>query len=102
MVHVIATIEVHPGSRDAFLAILKGNIPAVLAEDGCRRYEAAIDVESGIPAQGGARPDVVTILETWDSLPALHTHLKAPHMASYREKVKGLVKQVRLSVMQPA
>jgi quinol monooxygenase YgiN len=40
-------------------------------------------------------------VEAWESLDDLHRHLKAPHMATYREEVKDLVKQVSLQVLQP-
>ncbi len=102
MIHVIATIKLKEGSRDQFLAILKDNVPRVLAENGCRGYTPAVDVESGIAVQAAPRADVVTIIEVWDSLEDLRTHLKAPHMLSYREKIQGLVKNVGIHVLSPA
>jgi quinol monooxygenase YgiN len=102
MIHVIANIEIKPGTREAFLAFFKANIPAVLAEDGCLRYEPTIDVETGIPVQGGVRPNLVTIVEAWQSVSHLKAHLAAPHMATYREKVKDLVVGVKLQVVEPA
>lgn len=102
MIHVIASIHVKPGTRGPFLAIFKANIPAVLAEDGCLRYEPALDVDTGFPAQGGVRADVVTIVEAWQSLAHLKAHLAAAHMAAYREKVKDLVVGVQLQVLEPA
>lgn len=102
MIHVIATIEIDPARRNEYLNILKGNVPLVQAEKGCLRYEPTVDVESGLPAQGGVRADVITLLETWENLAALRVHLQAPHMAAYREKVKGMVRQVRLQVLEPA
>ncbi len=102
MIHVIASIEIKPGTREAFLAIFKANVPAVLAEDGCLRYEPTIDADTGIPAQGGVRPNVVTIVEAWQSLAHLKAHLAAPHMATYRQKVKDLVVGAKLQVVEPA
>jgi quinol monooxygenase YgiN len=102
MIHVIANIEIKPSTREQFLAAFKANVPAVLAEDGCLRYEPTVDVDTGIPAQGGVRPNVVTIVEAWQSLAHLKAHLVAPHMATYREKVKNLVVGVKLQVVEPA
>jgi quinol monooxygenase YgiN len=102
MIHVIATIKLKEGSREKFLGILKDNVPRVLAEQGCRGYTPAVDVESGIPVQAAPRADTVTIIEAWDSLADLGVHLKAPHMLSYREKVQGLVKNVGIHVLTPA
>ena len=102
MIHVLASIELKPGTRDAFLAIFKANVPAVLAEAGCLRYEPTLDVDTGLPAQGGVRPNVVTIVEAWESLAHLKAHLAAAHMATYRAKVKDLVLGTKLQVVQPA
>jgi quinol monooxygenase YgiN len=101
MIHVIATVKLKGGCRDQFLAILKENVPRVLAENGCRGYAPAVDLESGIPVQAAPRADVVTIIEAWESLEDLRTHLKAPHMLSYREKVQALVKNVGIHVLTP-
>ncbi len=102
MIHVIATIELAEGSREEFLSILRNNIPEVKAEKGCMSYVPTVDVNSGIPIQDPLRDNAVTIIETWESLEALHAHLKAPHMAEYREAVKDLVKKLSLQVFEPA
>jgi quinol monooxygenase YgiN len=102
MIHVVATIKVKPGTREKYLAVLKANVPHVLAEKGCIAYVAAVDVESGIPVQVDVRPDVVTLVEAWESLADLQAHLKAPHMLAYREKVKDIVKNISLHVLAPA
>jgi quinol monooxygenase YgiN len=101
MIHVIATIKVKSGTREKYLAILKANVPKVLAEKGCIAYVPAVDVESGIPVQVDLRPDGVTLVETWESLADLQAHLKAPHMLDYREKVKDIVKNISLHVLAP-
>ncbi len=100
MIHVVATITLHAGERQKYLKILKANAPLVLAEAGCRGYAPCIDVATGLPAQAPLRPDVVIIVEAWDDLEALKTHLAAPHMAEYRKKVKDLVRSVSLQVVE--
>ncbi len=102
MIHVIATVTLREGGREAFLAILKDNLPRVLAEEGCRAYTPTVDVPSGMPLQPAPRADVVTLIEAWDSLDHLRAHLKTPHMLAYREKVKGLVANVALDILAPA
>ncbi len=101
MIYVIAAIELNEGCKDDFLTIFHDNVPNVKAEKGCVTYQPTVDIESGIAVQGEMRSDVVTIVEAWESLDDLHQHLKAPHMATYRESVKDLVKQVTLQVLQP-
>ncbi|HMJ89006.1 MAG TPA: putative quinol monooxygenase [Candidatus Acidoferrum sp.] len=102
MIHVIATIEVAPGTRDAFLAEFRKLTPKVHAENGCIEYGAAIDVNSGISIQDAPRVDTVVVIEKWSDVSALKAHLAAPHMNEYREAVKDMVRGVRLQVLQPA
>jgi quinol monooxygenase YgiN len=73
----------------------------VRAEAGCLEYGAAVDVASDIPVQVPPRDSVVTVVEKWQSLEALKTHLQAPHMVDYRSKVKDLVVSARLQILQP-
>ena len=101
MIHVLATIEVKPGMRDAFLAEFHRIVPMVRAESGCIEYGPAVDVTSGIALQGPLRENVAVIIEKWESLAALKEHLQAPHMAEYRVRTKDLVVNVQLQVMQP-
>ena len=101
MIQVIATIELKPDCRDEFLTRLNENVPKVKAEKGCLAYDPSIDLDSGLPIQGEIRPNVVVLIEAWTDLDALHTHLKTPHMAAYREAVKDYVTKVGLQVLKP-
>ena len=101
MINVIATIEVKEGQRDAFVEIFKANVPNVLAEAGCIRYAPTMDVDTGLRPQGGVRPNVVTIVEAWESLDHLKAHLRAPHMLAYKEKTADMVVGVSLMVTEP-
>ena len=101
MIQVIATIELKPGCREDFLPLLNDNVPRVKAEDGCLAYDPCVDIDSGLLSQGKISNDVVTLVEAWSSLEALQAHLKAPHMAEYREKVKDMVTNVTIQVLKP-
>lgn len=101
MIHVIATIDLNPGTRAAFLAEFHKIVPPVRAESGCLDYGPTIDADTGIAAQGSVRPDVVTVVERWESLEHLQAHLVAPHMVEYRPKVKDFVKSVKLQILKP-
>jgi quinol monooxygenase YgiN len=101
MIHVIATIDIADGKRDAFLAEFRKLVPLVRAEKGCIDYGPAVDVATGIPAQIPQRDNVVTVVERWESLDALRAHLQAPHMLEYRARVKDLVRGVKIQVLQP-
>jgi len=101
MIFVIATIEVKPGKREAFLAEFNKNVPNVRAEKGCLEYGPTVDAKTDIKAQIPLRENVVTIVEKWESLQALHAHLVAPHMATYRERVKDYVVGATLQILDP-
>jgi quinol monooxygenase YgiN len=102
MVHVIATITARPGRRKELLAEFYKLVPQVHAEAGCIEYGPAIDVDSGLDAQQRVGDDSFLVIEKWESLPHLHDHLAAPHMAAYRERVEDLVGSVTLNILQPA
>jgi quinol monooxygenase YgiN len=101
MIHVIATIELHPGKRERFLPEFSQLVPQVRAERGCIEYGGAIDLTSGLSAQVPIRPDVVIVVEKWSSLEALSAHLAAPHMKAYRERIKAFVVGTTLQVLAP-
>ncbi len=102
MIHVLATITIVPGMRDAFLAEFFRLVPLVQGEAGCLEYGPTVDVPSGLAAQGPIRDNVVTVVEKWASLDALQAHLQAPHMSDYRVRVKDMVNGVQLQVLRPA
>lgn len=102
MIHVLATIELHPGRRADFLREFHRIVPAVRAEQGCLEYGPTIDSPTGLAAQPPLRDDVVTIVEKWESLADLQAHLIAPHMVEYRPRVKEMVVRTTLHVLEPA
>lgn len=102
MIHVIATIDVIPGRRTAFLEQFHWVVPLVRAEEGCLEYGAAVDVPTSIAVQVAPRPNTVIAVEKWSSVETLQAHLKAPHMTEYRVRVKDLVTGVTLQVLEPA
>ena len=102
MIHVIATIELAPGTRDAFLTEFRKLIPDVKAESGCIAYGPAVDAETDIPTQARIGADKVVIVEQWESVAMLKAHAVAPHMQAYRVRVKEFVKGMELRVLSPA
>jgi quinol monooxygenase YgiN len=99
VIHVIATVELRPQSRQQFLAEFQALKPAVWAEEGCLEYGEYIDVPSGLGPQIPLRPDVVTIIEKWASMNALAAHAIARHMQAYRPRVAHLVLKTSLQVL---
>lgn len=101
MIHVIATIETAQDRRDDFLAAFSELVPDVRAEIGCIEYGPTIDVATAL-SNDPVRENIVTIIEKWESLEALHAHLKAPHMIRYRDRVKDIVRSISIRVLEPA
>jgi quinol monooxygenase YgiN len=101
VIHVIATIDLAPGSRDAFLAEFRKLIPDVKAENGCLEYGPAVDAGTDISTQARIGPDKVVIVEQWESIAALKAHAVAPHMQAYRVRVKDFVKGMELLILEP-
>ncbi len=102
MIHVIATIEVVAGKREAFLAEFHRVMPTVHAEAGCLEYGPTVDVPANLSVPTPVRDNIVVIVEKWASLDALRAHLGAAHMKEYRTRVQDLVVRVQLQILQPA
>ena len=102
MICVIATIQVAAGRRDDFLTLFRALVPKVQAEDGCVEYGPTVDVETSFEVQIPVRPNVVIVVEKWESVAALERHLIAPHMVEFRESAKQLVENLSLQVVEPA
>jgi quinol monooxygenase YgiN len=101
MIHVIASIRVKTGKLHEFLDIFKSNVPNVQAESGCIDYIPTVDVETGLPPQI-LDENVVTIIEKWETRQVLFDHMAAPHMIAYKERVKDLVENVSLKILNDA
>jgi quinol monooxygenase YgiN len=102
MIHVLATIELAPGTRGAFLTEFRKIIADVRAEQGCIEYGPAVDTSTDLTNQSRLGPDKVVVVEKWTDIAALNAHSVAPHMQAYRLKVKDFVRGVNLLVLDPA
>jgi len=99
MISVIASIQIKENCLDSFLEIFKSNIPNVMNEEGCVEYAPTIDLDTGLEPQA-LDPNVVTIIEKWETFQCLQAHLIAPHMLEYKATVSDLVEHVSLKVLQ--
>lgn len=102
MIHVIATLQLKPNSRERVLRELEAVSAEVRREDGCLEYGAAVDIESGQARQIPMRLDVITVIERWRDLPALQAHSVAPHMQAFRQRIGDAVISTTLQVLSPA
>ena len=102
MLHVLAYITTKPGMRETVLREFRANMPAVHAEEGCIEYVPVVDLPAFAPSQTELGPDTFVVVEKWASPESLKAHAAAPHMQTYRPKVKNFVKSVELRVLSPA
>ncbi len=101
MIHIVAIITAKPGQRDKILDAYRANRPAVLAEEGCIEYTAAVDA-AGMPASRGSfGPDTFVVIEKWASQAALQAHAASPHMADYSAKTKELTEKRMIHILEP-
>lgn len=99
MIHVLASVSVKAGRREAFLEIFKANVPNVIKEDGCLEYRPTVDIPAGLDPQV-LDENMVTVIEKWESVEHLKVHLSAPHMLEYRQNVASMVDGVSLKVLE--
>jgi quinol monooxygenase YgiN len=78
---------------------LQANLSRVRAEKGCVEYFPAVDVDAKFPQQL-LDENTVTILEKWESLEALHNHIKTPHMARHFAEAKDMVENISIKILQ--
>lgn len=102
MIHVIAVITAKPGQRNSLLAQFHANIPAVRAEKGCIEYGVAFDAEPVLKFQTAYGPDILVVVEKWESIDALKAHGAAPHMVAFGAKTKEFVASRAIHILQPA
>jgi quinol monooxygenase YgiN len=76
MIYVVATTQVKPESRDAFIKGAKECIAETRKEKGCIAYENHTSIND---------PNLFVVVERWETREDLNAHGKAPHMKVWRE-----------------
>ena len=99
MIQVMARITLKPGQSNLFLREFRELAILVRQEPGCVDYFPTQDVPTGHAGQDFS-PDSVTILEKWSSHAALMAHLRAGHMRAFEERVKEIVVETRLYIVE--
>ena len=65
------------GVRDAFRVMDEES----RKESGCLKYVSSVDIND---------PTIVRIYELWESMEALESHFKTPHMAAFQSALSGI------------
>ncbi len=102
MLNIIAIITTKPGMRDEVLSAFNANVPAVLAENGCIEYAAAVDADGMGGFQAKLGDDVFVVIEKWESKEALMAHAMSDHMKEYGKKTKDMVADKAIHILSAA
>ena len=89
-----------PGARQEILDAFTLNMPAVHAEQGCIEYQPVIDSDDAGALQTRIGADSFMVIEKWESMADLQAHARAPHMAEYAAKVKSLIADRSVHVLE--
>jgi len=76
MIYVVATTQVKPELRQAFIKGAEECIAATRKEKGCISYEYHTSISD---------PDLFVVVERWETREDLNAHGRAPHMKVWRE-----------------
>lgn len=79
IITVVATVKAKAGHEEKVKKALLELTEATHHEPGCQKY----DLHQSIESRG-----TFVFLETWASVEALDAHMKTPHIAACREKIK--------------
>jgi quinol monooxygenase YgiN len=100
MVYVVVTMKIAKGKMNEVLAACEWVRERVLKEKGCQGYEHTRDIPSPLGIQEPIDTDRITLVEKWETIEDLVAHGKAPHMAPFAERVKGLRESVTARVTE--
>ncbi|HCK28844.1 MAG TPA: antibiotic biosynthesis monooxygenase [Acinetobacter ursingii] len=101
MLTIIAEIRTHAATehRQAVLNAFQKITSTVLAEDGCYGYETLIDHLPTLEMQT-QDPNLIVMLEKWQSTAHLETHMQTAHMQRHFEAIKDHVVDVKVRILQ--
>ena len=99
MITVIASLKVKAGRVPEYIDALKSYAPKVHKEKGCIEYRPTVDFDTGLPTQA-KNENVITIIEKWETMECLLSHMKTPDMAEYKQKVKDILEDLTIKALQ--
>jgi quinol monooxygenase YgiN len=76
VIYVVATTQIKPECREAFLEGAKECITETRKEKGCLSYEGHTSIND---------PNIYVVVERWETRDDLNAHARAPHMKKWRD-----------------
>ena len=81
MIIVAGTFTIDPSEIDRIRDPGVAMMEATRAEQGCIEYRFSVGIDD---------PSVVQVFEIWETQEHLEAHFVAPHMAEWRQALKGV------------
>jgi quinol monooxygenase YgiN len=81
MIVINVEITVEPGAADKARDAVTSMEHATRQEAGCLRYAFSVDISD---------PGMIRVTERWESMEAIQTHMKSPHMADFQKAIMTL------------
>lgn len=75
MIVIAGTVRVPPENLERFRPHMEAMLAASRAEDGCRTYSYAVDLQD---------PGLIRVFEAWRDQASIDAHFRAAHMADWR------------------
>ncbi|WP_439815151.1 putative quinol monooxygenase [Zavarzinia sp. CC-PAN008] len=92
MIHVIATLQIRPGTLETILPAARACIAATRREAGCIAYDLHASVTD---------PQTLVFVEVWERREDLTAHSKQPHLAAWREASSPHLVSRRIQIIHP-
>lgn len=101
MLTIIAEIYAQPNGhhKEQIIQAFKKITPTVLQEQGCHGYQLLIDANVDVNYQT-RDTDLIVMLEKWESIEHLNTHLQTAHMQAYQLEVKDHVAEIKIRILE--
>lgn len=82
---IFLSVDLKPGTRDRYLALIAANAQASVAQEpGCHTFDVLLDLEHA---------DRVYLYEVYESPQALQAHKESPHYLRDREQINALIER---------
>jgi quinol monooxygenase YgiN len=93
VIYVVATTQIKPECREAFLKGASECITETRKEKGCISYQGHTSIDD---------PNLYVVVERWESREHLNAHARAPHMRIWREYSNPLKISTAIEIISDA
>eukprot|EP00128_Syssomonas_multiformis_P002994 Colp12_sorted_trinity150504_noHs@6106 len=91
-IQVLAKIEAVGGKKEDLLRLMADLVPVSRTDEGCLQYDLV---------QRMGNPDVITVVELWQSHELWQAHLAQPHFHTFAAKLEGISASIEIGAYVP-